>query len=142
MLSFDRFAAAQWIAMPLIMVTTLLCVFHAAYDGLLLVAPTVALWAGSRTSGISSGQKIVRWSIAGLLLVPAVNVLSSRQFLKVLTPYLGGTISTADDGWLWALFSILNGLALLSAWAILVTTTIYIAMTGGGKMPTQQPSQV
>jgi hypothetical protein len=138
LLSHDRFAPVQWTALPLIMVTTLLCVFHAAYDGLLLVAPIVSLLSSTRILGTSARQKAIRWSVAALLLVPAVNLFSSRQFLKALTPFLGGIISTADDGWLWALASILNGLVLLAAWAILVASALYLAVTDGGKTTTPQ----
>lgn len=113
-----------WIATPLIMVTTLLCVFHAAYDGLLLTLPIVSLAIGKQMPRGSRVFQAVRWILVGLLLVPAVNLFSSRQFLRALDPYIGSFVYTGDDGWLWTIASILNGLCLLAAWLILVIAAL------------------
>ena len=115
--------AGGWIATPLIMVTTLLCVFHAAYDGLLLTLPIVALAIGKQVPRDGYVQ-IIRWLLVSLMLVPAVNLFSSRQFLRALEPYIGSLVATGDDSWLWMIASILNGLCLLAAWLILVIAAI------------------
>jgi hypothetical protein len=122
MLSHVQFDRDDWISSPLIMLTTLLCVFHAAYDGLLLTLPILSLAFGRQMPPQGKLRQAIRWLLVGLLLVPALNVFSSRQFLQFLDPYLGNLFSTADDGWLWTLASILNGLSLLMAWLILVLT--------------------
>ncbi len=109
----------SWIPVPFMMVTTLLCIFHAAYDGLLLTLPIVGLVSGVRAPRGGRVDQVIRWSLVGLLLMPGVNVLSSRQFLRALEPFLGSLASTQDGSWLWSAASILNGVCLLIAWMVL-----------------------
>jgi hypothetical protein len=118
----------SWILAPLVMVTTLLCVFHAAYDALLLTMPIVGLIWGPRAPGRGKVDQGIRWILMGLLLMPAVNVFSSRQFLNAVQPYLGTLASTQDGSWLWSTASILNGMCLLIAWMMLVVVGMRMAL--------------
>jgi hypothetical protein len=141
MLSLERFKQSAWIVTPLSAVTVLLCVFHGVYDGLLLILPIMTLLFEKRSA--ENDRRFVSLHdgcLAALLAVPLVNVMSSHQFLNVVAPYVGSFVSTADDGWLWWLASMLNGFALLAAWAILVGSAIAAAFDTGRAATQKRPA--
>ena len=69
-----------------IIVTALLVsLYHQSYDALLMFAPAVGLVAGILPAWRSLSP-IKRLMLAGLMLVPAFNYLSTRMFLNRLSP--------------------------------------------------------
>ena len=62
----------------------------------------------------------MRWILLVLLVIPAFNVFSSRQFLKAVESQLGVLLPASNEPWCWTLVTSVNGAGLLAAWAFLI----------------------
>lgn len=96
---------ADNLAALLICTATLVCIYHATYDALLLIVSWVGLAFGSLGKQVSAR---VRAILLGLLTIPAVNYLSARTFLSHFE--IEGSLRTT--------LTSLNGTAILAAFAI------------------------
>jgi hypothetical protein len=110
----------QSLSAGIMSVTILICIFHAVYDGLLLVAPIVGIVCSRPWSNDSRRTRWTEWLLLGLLLVPAANMFSSRQFWSAIASQLGVVGSPDLGSWLWTVAAALNGACLVSAWAIFI----------------------
>lgn len=115
-----------WPVTP-IFVTTLLCIYHCAYDALLLTWPIVSLAMGSVEVRESNLQRGLRRLVLCLMLVPAVNVFSSRQFFVTIARYLGREWTLDSNSWAWDAACMANGASLLAAWTVLLAAGLFSA---------------
>ena len=110
------------LAPSLACMTIVLCLYHNAYDMLLLTLPLVAAVTARRVAPWST-HPALHGCLLGCLIVPFVNYLASQSALDALAVGRG----TAA----WTAIMTTNGLALLFAFAILVAGTWF----GGGTRP-------
>jgi hypothetical protein len=126
-----RAGTAQSLQASIICLATVSSLYHLTYDAVLLWAPIViTLFApASLWPGISSRW---RWWVAGLLLIPMVNVLPTATVQRSLAfafPALTtGSPELAKLGW--ALACSLNGISLLIALALMAWQSSQIAKVG------------
>ncbi len=92
----------------LVLLTSLVSVYHHVYDGLVLVATIAALLIG--TDDWKPTGKATRWLLAGCLLFPALNYLSSQKLLNALQM----------EGNLFQLITSANAVLLLCGWLMML----------------------
>ena len=63
--------------------TVVICIYHNIYDALLLGVPLIAVWCETTATPAASPPRR-HWLTLCCLLLPAVNYLSSRQFVSAL----------------------------------------------------------
>jgi glycosyl transferase family 87 len=90
--------------------TLLVCIYHQAYDAVLLVLPATALALGGALWPRDRRATALRFTLLALLCVPAVNYLSTDTFL--------GRVDTGPV--LRMVITSLNGFSLLAAFAIVL----------------------
>ena len=96
-----------------ILTTLLVSLYHQSYDSLLMAAPVAAILAG-RLPAWRCRPLAVRLLLAGLLVFPALNYLSTRTALLCLEP----------DGVMVKMFTSLNGLLLTAGLGMLIVLAI------------------
>jgi len=106
------------------LLTTVVCIYHNIYDALLLVVPIMLVcpWTGDKPLVRSRWRQML---IFALLLVPALSYFSSNQIsarIEPLLAWLGATTHVAKSIGIGV--AVANGLALLAAWAMLLTATL------------------
>ncbi len=106
----------------IILSALLTSLYHQSYDVLLLVAPAVGVLA-ARLDGWRSLGAWHRIALAGVMLLPAYNYLSTRMFLLRIDP----------DPTTVKLLTSLNGISL----AILMVWCLFLAARGAAKLPTE-----
>jgi hypothetical protein len=99
----------RWWSATLASLAVLLCIYHQAYDVLLLAFPLTALVAAPAATPFA-GRPGLRWLLVGLLALPAVNYLATWSVIGRLG-ISGGT---------WLLVTSLNAAALAAAFALLL----------------------
>jgi len=103
----DRRVATDQLGVGLICLTILVATYHQTYDALLLAQPAVALAAG-RWGRYAVAPAWLRWSVLGLLAVPALNYLATATMCSRLS--VGGPA--------WLAITSANPAALLAAWGV------------------------
>ena len=103
----EQGAAAEQLGVGLICLTILVATYHQTYDAMLLTQPAVALAAG-RWGRDTVAPAWLRWTVIGLLAVPAVNYLATN------------TVSSRLDvgGPAWLAVTSANPAAMLAAWSV------------------------
>jgi hypothetical protein len=106
------------------LLTTVVCIYHNIYDALLLVVPIMLAcpWTGDKPLVRSRWRQML---IFALLLIPALSYFSSNQIsarIEPLLAWLGATTHVAKSIGIGV--AVANGLALLAAWAMLLTATL------------------
>ena len=91
----------------LMLLTMLVAIYHQTYDWLLVALPLTGLIVG-QPAAIGGGRPLARYSMIGLLLVPAANYAASETGSRFFDPH----------GLAWSLISSANSAALLTAWLI------------------------
>ena len=99
----------------LILLTSLISVYHQVYDSLLMIGVVAALglsitrdWSATR-DGLTFSHRW-RWLLLGCLLFPSINYFSSQKLLQALS----------IEGAVFQLITSLNALALFVAWCIML----------------------
>lgn len=91
-----------------VLLTSVVSVYHHVYDGLLMVAPGTALLLG--TADWKQLVRPARWLLAGALLFPAVNYLSSQKLLNALQ----------IEGQVFQVITSVNAWVLLAGWLMML----------------------
>lgn len=92
----------------LVLLTSVVSVYHHVYDGLVMVAAVAALFMG--TADWRQTGRATRWLLAGCLLFPAVNYLSSQKLLNALQV----------EGRAFQLITSANAVVLLCGWFMML----------------------
>jgi len=95
-------------AAGVVCLTMLICIYHQAYDAVLLALPVTALALGLPWKRAARGATAARLVLLALMTVPALNYLSTDTFLNRLEP--SPVVRT--------LITSANGMALLAAFVI------------------------
>lgn len=97
----------------LVLLTSVVSVYHHVYDGLVMAATVAGLVIG--TLDWKQTGKTTRWLLAGCLLFPAVNYLSSQKLLNALQA----------EGHLFQLITSANAVVLLCGWLMMLGLLVH-----------------
>jgi hypothetical protein len=95
--------------------TIALCIYHNIYDALLIGPAAMAAFVA-----LPQERRGTRLLLLALLVVPAVNYLTSAKFLTFAADALPPLAGMIKQPAVWTLMCILNGVCLTIAWTILL----------------------
>lgn len=99
--------------------TVTICIYHNIYDALMVGIPGIAAWRLATTAE-EPAERGMAWCALCLLLVPAVQYLSSNQFLTLAGQLHPALAEIRSKPTLWTMICTLNGTALAGAWLLLL----------------------
>ena len=107
----------------LVCLGVLLCIYHQSYDLVLVAFPTAVAVSGGLWSPRGRPGRLVRWAVAALLVLPAVNYLPTATVEALLQP----------KGTVWIALASLNGLALFTALLLCTAVALRAAVAAQQK---------
>jgi len=106
---------ATGVSATIVILTTLLSIYHHAYDCLLLAVPAISLlFFGHET--VKEVSPKFRWIVGSLVSVPAVNYLSTKSIMDA------ASLEPLSIGW--QAVTMINGVSMLIALIILVVAAL------------------
>ncbi|MFN0019201.1 MAG: glycosyltransferase family 87 protein [Pirellulaceae bacterium] len=125
---FRSHPESQFLETSIVGLTTVTCIFHITYDGILLWGAIACIALSPHFVWVGATARW-RWSTAALLFLPMVNLLGTNTFINLQMKWLPW-LSTLSPSWQqagWTLICTANGLALLAALYLLVGRACRIA---------------
>jgi hypothetical protein len=113
-------SGAAGLSSSIVIVATLLCIYHHSYDCLLLIVPLVGcLFFTDRVlPGLGYGSK---WTLGVALAIPFANYFSTQS--------ARGVLGLEQTSFVWQLITLVNGLCLIVAMAILLSLAMRLPDT-------------
>jgi len=104
-------------AAAIVCLTILICIYHQAYDAILLALPMTVLALGTPWTRSERAATLVRLGLMALMAVPALNYISTDTFLNRIdpSPLLRAAITSANGMALLATFGIALALVFATA---------------------------